>query len=165
MISALRRLDRATIWCIATVPAFAAVNPALAQTPRDTAILEQLAIRPAMESSIGRPAPGRRIVLNPIMVTPGTAPAAGNKGLRDSVRSQALAAEFGGRVAERVDYAAGEVFVSLSIPVISGNDAHVTVTTSRREVHGRNFYATYNVVMQRRRGVWVIVRLEQLGIT
>ena len=141
-------------------------------------LLERLALRASLDTTFGKVAPqSKRIFIDTVMVGADHAPGGIPLGPRNSARNAALTAAFQARVGSRKDAVDCEprpcklkdvdVFVALSVPIVDGDAAHVTVTIEQPGMSRRGglFYVTWNVHMTRIRGQWRVTRVDQLGIS
>lgn len=152
----------------------------IAQLPPDAlSTIERLAVRAGVDNALRLRGDGklaRRIVIDPMMVPAGQAPPGRGTKTRDPARQAYLLRSFGARSElpqSVIDCSSrpcklrdADMLVSLSEPQVAGDEASVTVT-ALQQVGGRTgtFYVTVNVVLQRERSGWKVVRLDELGIS
>lgn len=150
---------------------------ASAQQSGGSAAIERLAARAALERAVGAVTPQLRIVIDPMIVHANEAPGGRDSVARSTGRNRDIAHSLRARSAVRssvMDCGAqqcvlrdADVFVSLSEPWITGDNAKVTVTTVQRlkALRRKIQYQTVNVIMKRRGNTWQVVGFEELGIS
>jgi hypothetical protein len=136
--------------------------------------VEQIAIRAALDSSRGPHFSQPRITINPAIVLGGHAPGGTVVSRRDRRRSEFLAFEVKGKVLPRdsvvrcqnrqCELRDTDLYVTLSEPAISGNDAVISVTTDWVARRGLP-YETLEIHLRRENGTWRVTRVVQLGIS
>lgn len=143
-------------------------------SPSTISVIESLAVHAAVERAVGSVSSALRIVIDPMVVYANEAPGGRDSTRRDAERSALLIRAFAARELTRnsvIDCGVrpcrllgADVLVSLSEPVISGRSAKVTVTTVQQTSRGIQ-YKTVNVLLELQRDVWMVVGLEDLGIS
>lgn len=144
--------------------------------------LERLAVRAALDHSLGSAQPGLRIVIDPMIVRANVAPGDRDSTLRESSRNSYLTQAFRARSLPRDSVLVCnprpckmrdvDVLVTLSEPAIVGDMATITVTTvrpvhltSHREIPIETQYQTINVRFEKHGASWQVVGFDDLGMS
>jgi hypothetical protein len=152
------------------------------EAPSTVSNLERLAVRAALDRTVGSARVGLRIVIDPMIVRSNDAPGYRSVAVRDSSRNSYLTRAFQARSLPRDSVVTcnprpcqirdADVLVTLSEPTITGDSATVTVTTQTPAHRMHNVglltevqYRTINVRFAKRGASWQVVGFDDLGMS